>query len=167
MVSVREVYLIQGEQTYLPSLTIVPFEMIGNVEANSGPQKIGLPIWTLLTRYSIWLGVITHDDVPELEGLILGGEHTPQTSRKEERRDTGTHGKQGLYKFAHDAAEDEAYEDSEQHWTMAPEPYPSVFPLENPDVTDRMAGELKIPNSLLDIKDKVEDPGGDSQAEEV
>jgi len=66
------------------------------------------------------------DDVPELEGLI---------------------GKQGLYKLAHNAAEEEAYEDGEKHWTMAPEPYPPVF--------------------LLDIKDKVEDSGGDSQAEEV
>ena len=42
-----------------------------------------------------------------------------------------TYGKQGLYKLAHNAAEDEAYEDGEQQWTMAPEPYPAVFPSEN------------------------------------
>ena len=36
--------LYLGEcKTYLASPTIVPFEMIGNVEANSGPQEIDLP----------------------------------------------------------------------------------------------------------------------------
>jgi hypothetical protein len=85
----------------LASSTIVPLEMIGNVEANSGSQKIG-------------------DDVPELEGLI---------------------GKQGLHDFAHNAAEDKAYEDREEHWTMAPEPYPPVFPSEN--VTVQGAGNIK------------------------
>ena len=105
---------------------------------------------------------MTHDDVPELESLVL--KYTSDVG-KEERRDTGTYGKQRLYKFAHNAAKDEAHEDSEQHWTMTPEPYPSVFPSDN--VTDRMAGDIRDTDSLFDIKDKVEDSGGDSQAEEV
>lgn len=75
------------------------------------------------------------------------------------------YGKQGLYKLAHNAAEDEAYEDGEQQWTMAPKPYPPVFPSEN--VTVRTAGTSRYTNSLLDIKDKVEDSGSDSQIEEV
>ena len=36
-------YNLRVCKTYLASPTIVPIEMIGNVEANSGPQEIGLP----------------------------------------------------------------------------------------------------------------------------
>ena len=125
---------------YLPSLTIVPFKMIGDVEANSRPQKICLPYRRLSTRYSTATH-ITHDHIAELEGLMLGrGIHL---RHREGRKDTGTYGEQGLYKLAHDSTEDEAYEDREHYWTMAPEPYPSVFPLEK--VTNRMAGTLEIP----------------------
>ena len=37
------IYSLRVCKTHLASPTIVPFEMIGNVEANSGPQEIGLP----------------------------------------------------------------------------------------------------------------------------
>jgi hypothetical protein len=102
---------------------------------------------------------------PRIGRSYTRGRNTPQTPRRVERRYAGTHGKQGLYNFTHDAAEDEAYEDGEQHRTVAPEPYPPVFPSE--DVTVRVAGESRNTDSLLDIKDKVKDSGGDSQAEEV
>ena len=70
---------------------------------------------------------ITHDYIAELEGLILGrGIHLRY---REGRKNTETYRKQGLYKLAQNTAEDEAYEDREHHWTMTPEPYPSVFPL--------------------------------------
>jgi hypothetical protein len=136
--------------------------MISNVEANSRPQKICLP--TLLTRYRTATR-ITHDDIAELEGLMLGRDI--HLKHREGRKDTGTHGKQGLHKLAHNATEDEAYEDREHHWTMAPKPYPSVFPLENPDRHESNGRDIKNTSSLFDIENKVEDPGGNSQAEEV
>ena len=75
---------------------------------------------------------MTYNDIPELEGLILGREI--HLRRREGRKKKGygeTYGKQGLYKLAHNAAQDQTYEDGEQQWTMAPEPYPAVFPSEN------------------------------------
>ncbi len=138
--------------------------MIGNVEANSRSQKICLPIRRLLTRHSA-ATCITHDDVAELEDLILGREI--HLRLREGRTDTGTYGKQGLYKLAHDAAEDEAYEDGEHHGTMAPEPYPSVFPLENPGRHESNGRDIRNASSLLNIKDKVENPGGNPHAEEM
>jgi hypothetical protein len=72
---------------------------------------------------------------------LYWGEIYTLDAEKAERSDAGTYGKQGLYNFAHNATEDEAYEDREEHWTMAPEPYPPVFPSEN--VTVQGAGNIK------------------------
>ena len=68
---------------------------------------------------------------PRIGRSYTRGEKYTLDAGKEGRRDAGTYGKQGLYKLAHNAAEDEAYEDGEQQWTMTPEPYPPAFPSEN------------------------------------
>jgi hypothetical protein len=53
----------------------------------------------------------THDDVTELEGLVLGRETCVRIKDQEEGE--RTHGEQGLHKFAHNSAKEQANEDGE------------------------------------------------------